>query len=109
MVSRTDLYRIAQVLLKVFLDSYETPPEGIIIDMDDTADETRGGQQLSLFNAFYDSYCYQPIHIYEGRSGRLMTTVLRPGKRPSGKEVVAILKRVMKRIREIWPETGILL
>jgi len=106
MVSRTDLYRIAQVLLEAFLDSYETPPEGIIIDMDD---ETHSGQQLSLFNAFYDSYCYEPIHIYEGRSVRLMTTVLRPGKPPSGKEVVAILKRVVKRIRDRWPGTGILL
>lgn len=108
-ISRTDLYRMAQVLLEVFIASYEEAPEGIILDIDDTEDETHGGQQLALFNAFHDSYCYMPIHIYEGGSGRLITTILRPGKRPSGKEIVAILKRIVKRIREAWPEVGILL
>jgi len=108
-LSRTDLYRIAQVLLDVFIASYNSPPEAIILDIDDTDDETHGRQQLALFNAFHDEYCYMPIHIYEGQSGRLVTTVLRSGKRPSGKEIVAILKRVVRRIREAWPEVGILL
>ena len=96
------------VLVELFIASYKTPPEAIILDLDDTADETHGHQQLALFNAYYDSYCYQPIHIYEG-SGRLITTILRPGRRPTGKEAVAILKRVIERIREAWPEVGILL
>jgi hypothetical protein len=70
---------------------------------------THGHQQMALFNAFYDESCYLPIHIYEGRSGKLITTVLPPGRRPSGKEIVAILKRVVRRIRQAWPEVGILL
>jgi hypothetical protein len=107
--SRTDLYRIAKAFLDCFIDSYETPPEGIIIDIDDTEDPTHGHQQLSLFNAYHDSYCYMPIHIYEGRSGKLITTILRPGKRPSGREIVMILKRVVKAIRRSLPEVGIIL
>lgn len=108
-LSRTDLYRIAKVFLDVFIASYEEAPEAIILDIDDTDDATHGDQQLALFNAFHNNYCYMPIHIYEGRSGKLITTVLRPGKRPSGEEIVVILKRVVKRIREAWPEVGILL
>ena len=73
-LSRTDLYRIAQALLDVFIASYGSPPEAIILDIDDTDDETHG-QQLALFNSFHDEYCYMPIHIYEGGSGRLVTTV----------------------------------
>jgi len=106
-MSRTDLFRFALVLVDLFIESYETPPAAIILDLDDTADETHGHQQLALFNAYYDSYCYQPIHIYEG-SGRLITTILRPGRRPTGQEAVAILKRLVKRIRKAWPEVGIL-
>ena len=68
-ISRTDLYRIGEVFLEIFIDSYERPPEGIILDIDDTDDETHGHQQLSLFNGYHDSYCYMPIHIYEWRSG----------------------------------------
>lgn len=108
-VSRTDLYRIAEVLAEAFIESYRTPPVGIVLDVDDTADVTHGHQQLALFNAFYDEYCYLPIHIYEGKSGKLVTTVLRPGKRPSGAEIVTILKRVVRKIRKAWPEVGILL
>lgn len=50
-----------------------------------------------------------PLHVYEGQSGKLITTVLRPGKRPSGKDTVTILKRLIKKIRKAWPNVGILL
>ncbi len=84
-ISRTDLYRIAEVFVDVFIQSYSEPPKGIILDVDDTDDLTHGHQQMRLFNAFHVDYCYMPIHIYEGRSGKLTTKVLRPGKRPTGK------------------------
>lgn len=106
--SRTDLYRIAQAFLNVFIDSYDEAPEGIIIDIDDTDDPTHGNQQLTFFNAYHDTYCYMPLHIYEGKSGKLITTILRPGKRPSGREIVSILKRIVKRIRASWPGVGII-
>ena len=108
-LSHTDLYRIAEVFLDIFIESYEKPPEAIILDIDDTDDPTHGHQQLALFNAFHNNYCYMPIHIYEGKSGKLITTVLRPGKRPTGEQIVSILKRVVKRIKEAWPQVGILL
>ena len=107
-ITRTDLYRIAQVFLELFIDSYKRPPTGIIIDIDDTDDPAHGSQQLTLFNAYHNTYCYMPIHIYEGKSGKLITSILRPGKRPDGKEIVAILKRIVKRIRKSWPEVGII-
>jgi hypothetical protein len=95
--------------VEVFIESYNTPPEGIIIDMDETEDVTYGHQQLSLFNGYYDSRCYLPMHIYEGKSGKLITTILRPGRRPSGKEIVTILKRIIKMIRKAWPDVGIII
>jgi hypothetical protein len=107
--SRTTLYRIAQALADCFIGSYENPPQGIIVDIDDTADPLYGAQQQSLFNAYHGCHCYMPIHIYEGGSGKLITTILRPGKRPSGKEIVAILKRIVGHIRQSWPDVGIIL
>jgi len=49
------------------------------------------------------------FHIYEGRSGKLITTILRPGKRPNGREIRSILKRLVGYIREHWPEVKIFL
>ena len=108
-IQKTDLYRIAEVLLDNFIASYATPPEAIILDLDDTDDPTHGTQQLQFFNGYYDQYCYLPLHLYEGTSGKLVTTILRPGRRPKGKEVVSIIKRIVGRIRRAWPRVGILL
>ena len=58
-------------------------------------DDTHGAQQLALFSAFYNEYGYQPLHIYEGQSGKLITTILRPGCRPTGAQIKMLLKRVV--------------
>ncbi len=104
-VRRPDLYRMGCAMLDNFIASYAAPPEIIVLDFDDTEDETHGHQQLALFNGYYDSRCYLPLHVYEGLSGKLITSILRPGKRPTGKQVVAILSRIVKRIRASWPDT----
>jgi hypothetical protein len=106
---RSELYRMAHALFDTFAASYEQVPKSILLDIDDTADEVHGAQQQSLFNGYYDSYCYLPLHIYEGQSGKLITTLLRPGRRPTGQEIVSILKRVVGAIRRQWPEVLILL
>jgi hypothetical protein len=106
---RSELYRMAQAVFDTFAASYEQAPKCLLLDIDDTADEVHGAQQQSLFNGYYDSYCYLPLHIYEGQSGQLITTILRQGRRPTGKEIVSILKRVVGAVRREWPEVIILL
>lgn len=106
---RPELYRMAQGLFDTFVASYERAPKALLVDIDDTADEVHGTQQQALFNGYYDAYCYLPLHIYEGQSGKLITSILRPGRRPTGAEIVSILKRVVGAIRRAWPEVAILL
>ncbi len=108
-VSRTDLYRIGLALLETFIESYDQPPRKIILDIDDTDDATHGAQQLSLFHAYHDEYCYMPVHLYEGGTGKLITAILRPGRRIRGREAAAILKRVLDHILMAWPQVQITL
>lgn len=108
-MSRSDLYRIARAFLDCFIASYHKPPSSIILDIDDTQDRVYGGQQLSLFNGYVGGYSYQPLHIYEGQSGKLITTILRPGVRPTGQQVVTILKRLVAHLRAAWPDVAIFL
>ena len=77
-------------------------------DIDDTFDAVHGCQQLRLFNAHYDEYGFQPIVVFDGE-GRFVTAVLRPAKRPSGKEIKPFLRRLLRAIRAHWPNTEILL
>jgi hypothetical protein len=106
-VRRSDLYRLAQAFVDGFIASYKHAPEYIILDIDDTDDATHGAQQYSLFNAYYNEHCFMPLHIYEGQSGKLITTILRPGRTMKGEQVVSILKRVVKRLRASWPNVSI--
>ena len=68
----------------------------ITLDIDDTFDAVHGDQQLRLFNAHYDEYGFQPIVVFDGE-GRFVTAVLRPAKRPSGKEIKPFLRRLVAR------------
>lgn len=107
-VSWRDLYRIGVQFLDDFIHSYDSEPKMIILDLDDTNNNTYGQQELSLFNNYYHDYCYMPVHIYEGLSGDLITTILKPGRRNKQSNVASLLKRIIKRIREEFANTIII-
>ena len=86
--------------------SYDRQPASVILDIDDTCDVV-GHQQLSLFNAHYDERCFLPIHVYDTERSRPVAVVLRPGKTPSGVEVRAHLRRLVRHIRQRWTRTRI--
>jgi hypothetical protein len=67
-----------------------------------------GGQQLRLFNAYYDDYGFQPIVVFDAE-GRFVTALLRPGKRPSGVEIRGFVRRLIGALRSHWPKVEILL
>ncbi|MBI9064395.1 MAG: transposase [Marinilabiliaceae bacterium] len=92
-----------------FIDSYPQEPPVIILDCDDTNSNTYGQQELSLFNDYYHDYCYMPLHIYEGLSGKLITTILKPGMRSKQSNVSSLLKRLISQLREKWKNTVIII
>jgi hypothetical protein len=100
-----DAIRLTYALVDQWMASYATAPDGVVLDIDDTCDVAHGHQQLSLFNAHYDERCFLPIHVYDSATGRPVAVVLRPGKTPSGIEVRAHLRRLVRRIRTGWPTT----
>lgn len=102
------LARMGLSLIDLFCGSFNRVPGHIVLDIDDTADRVHGGQQLALFNAHYDDYCFQPIHVFDAASGKPILSLLRPGKRPSGAEAAAILRHVIRRIRYNWPRVEII-
>lgn len=77
--------------------------------MDHSEDRTHGQQELAFYNHHYQSHCYLPLFLFEGLSGKLITAVLRPGKRPTGRENAAIVGRVLRLLRRAWPHTHIVL
>ena len=103
-VSRTELYRMARVLVEQFLASYASPPQLIVLDVDDTEDPVHGEQEQARYDGYYGGYCFLPLHLYEGLSGRLITTIFK-AKRFTGTQMLSVLKRLVKRLRQAWPDT----
>jgi hypothetical protein len=101
------LKRMMAAMIELFCDSFEAVPRRLVLDIDDTEDRAYGQQQLSLFNAYHDSRCFMPIHIYEAISGKPVAIFLRPGKTPDGTEVALVLRHVVRAIRARWPRVDI--
>jgi hypothetical protein len=107
--TKTALARMMAAMVELFCDSFEQVPRRILLDIDDTLDRVHGHQQLSLFNAHYDSRCFLPMHIYEATTGKPVAMILRPGKTPDGKEVAGVLRHVVRAIRRRWPRVEIVI
>jgi|SRR3990167_288559 len=108
-LGRKDIYRLARAFVEGFIASYAQAPRIIVLDMDHSEDRTHGQQELAFYNHHYQSHCYLPLFLFEGLSGKLITAVLRPGKRPTGRENAAIVGRVLRLLRRAWPHTHIVL
>jgi hypothetical protein len=102
--SRPELYRMARVLVDQFIASYARPPQLIVLDVDDTEDPVHGEQEQARYDGYYGGYCFLPLHLYEGLSGRLITTIFK-AKRFTGTQMLSVLKRLVKRLRQAWPDT----
>lgn len=107
-IKSQDLYRIGQELVDTFVESYDREPGVIILDCDDTNNNTYGQQELNLFNQYYHDHCYMPLHIYEGLSGKLITTILKPGRRSKQNDIASLLKKLILHLRKEWANTMII-
>lgn len=108
-VKSTDLLRVGEEFVDHFIGSFESAPKAVVIDIDPTADHVHGHQQLAFFNDYEKEYCFMPFHVYDGVTGKLITTTLRPGKTPTASEIKSLLKRIEKRLRKAWPQTKLIL
>jgi len=101
------LYRIGKLFLDEYISSFDKAPKMVILDADDTNANTYGAQQLTLFNAYYNEYCYMPLLLFDGLTGKLMLPLLRPGRRNKSLGVARIMQRVVEYLHGHWPDTVI--
>ncbi|HET7770868.1 MAG TPA: IS1380 family transposase [Chloroflexota bacterium] len=110
-----DCYRLALALLEVYLHerarvgSHLAPagrsrrPRRVLLDLDGTDDPTHGDQEGSAYHGYYGQHMYFPLLVFDGDTNQLVTAVLRPGNAHGSHGVVAILKRLVPRLRARWP------
>ena len=84
----------------------------ITIDLDPTDDPTHGAQQYSLFNGYYDNWCYLPLLAFltfdREPEQYLCSAVLRHGKAVASEGGVALLARLLPLLRCAFPRARFL-
>ena len=78
-----------------------------MLDFDATDDPTHGKQEGSYYHGYYGQHIYHPLVVFDGQTGQLITAILRAGNTHASRSAVAILKRIVGRVRQAWPEVHI--
>lgn len=102
-------YRLAIALVRLYLQEREREgiPERIVLDFDGTDDPAHGHQEGVAYHGYYQQHMYHPLLVFDGDTGQLITAVLRPGTVHASRGALAVLKRLVNRIRARWPEVAI--
>lgn len=104
---RQVLFQMCEVILEQFIASHSQPPECLVLDFDATDDRIHGHQEGRFFHGYYDSYCFLPLYVFCGE--QLLVAYLRTADGDAARHAGAILKLLVRRLRQVWPNVRIIL
>jgi Transposase DDE domain group 1 len=102
-----DMEAVDRLLVEIFLEAHQAPPEKIVLDLDATDDPLHGNQEGRFFHGYYGHYCYLPLYIYCG--DHLLCARLRPSNIDASAGCLEEVERIVREIRQVWPEVKIAL
>jgi hypothetical protein len=97
-------FRLADLLLDQFIDSFDEPPRYLTIDLDVFDDPTHGQQQLTFFHGYYGQYQYLPRVMTCAENDRVLCACLLYGSAHPALAADDDLERVVQRLRQAWPD-----
>lgn len=95
------------LFVDLFLDSFASPPDEIVFDLDATNDPIHGHQEGHFFHGYYKEYCYLPLYIFCGE--QLLCAKLRTSDRDAADGSLEEVQRIVERMRVRWPNVKIIL
>ena len=98
---------IDELMVAIFIESHQSAPAQIVLDIDATDDPLHGHQQGRYFHGYYAKYCYLPLYIFCAE--HLLCARLRPADKEPASGVLAELSRIVEQIRLAWPEVKIVI
>jgi len=101
--TRAQAWALHGVLIDQFIASHKTAPEELVLDIDASDVPLHGSQELAQFHAYYDHHCYLPLYVFCGQA--MLACYLRPSKIDGAKHAAALIKLLVTRLRQAWPNT----
>lgn len=108
-VDRHAVERMASTLVDGYLRQRDRQglPQRILLDLDGTDDPAHGEQEGVRYHGYYRQHMYHPLLVFDGDTGQLITAVLRPGNAHASRFVVVVLRRLLRRLRQAWPDVTV--
>jgi len=103
LVGARTVVEVQRIFEDEYVASLPADTDVVILDIDSTADETHGHQQLAFFHGFYDHYMYHPLLVFDDE-GRLISFRLRAGNKHASKYAGPLLDRLIRKIKARFPE-----
>lgn len=97
---------MSKVLLELFIASFKEAPNELILDFDATDDRVHGQQEGRAFHGYYGDWCFLPLYVFCGE--QLLVSYLRPSNADPARHAWAILKLLVERLRQEWPQVKII-
>jgi hypothetical protein len=106
-VSIADLWRLRDVLVDLFIQSFDVAPNHITLDVDAFDDPAHGGRQLTFFHGSYEQNQSLPIAITCAENDMVLLVGLRHGTCGAFLGADNDLRYLMGRLRAVWPDVQI--
>ncbi len=98
---------VDELMVKLFVESYEKAPAEIVLDVDTTDLPLHGKQEGRFFHGYYGNYCYLPLYVFCG--DHVLCARLREASHDAAFGCREEIERIVAQIRTVWPEVKIIL
>jgi hypothetical protein len=98
---------IDELLVKLFVESQQSAPGEIVLDVDTTDLPLHGKQEGRFFHGYYDHYCYLPLYVFCGE--HVLCARLREANHDAAFGCLTEIRRIVAQVRTVWPEVKIVL
>jgi hypothetical protein len=98
-----ELYRLCNWLVEYYIECHPKRPKNLVLDFDGSAIETYGLQLQAFYRSGpYRKFMYFPLFVFD-QDGWLLVAALRPGDDGEVALALPVLKRLVAKLRKVWP------
>lgn len=97
---------LREQFVQVFIESQDSAPARLVLDVDPTDIELHGNQEQRFFHGYYGHHCYLPMYIFCGDYP--LAAKLRPANIDGSLGVVELLQPIVEQLRAAWPQVHLI-
>jgi hypothetical protein len=102
-----DPWRLRDVLVDLFIQSFGQKPGHLTLDVDAFDDPAHGQRQLTMSHGYYERYQYLPIVITRAEDDMVLLVGPRHGTCEASLGVDNDPRHLMGRLRAVWPDVHV--